>query len=79
MTFVDSVVGIYVDILHNLTHAIAADSVNCLDVAWDVTPFFIVSIKCFFFKCRGEHGAPVSALTISSKTFYIIKYKPSEM
>lgn len=70
MTFVDSVAGIYVEILHSLTHAIAADSVSCFDVACEVTPFFIISMKCFFFKWRGEHGAPVSALTISSKTFY---------
>lgn len=27
------------------------------------------SMKCFFFKCRGEHGAPESAFTISSSTF----------
>lgn len=69
MTLVDSVVGTYVEILHNLTHAIAADSVNCLDVACDVTPFLTVSTKCFFFKWRGEQGAPLSAFTISSKIF----------
>lgn len=69
MTFVDSVVGIYVEILHNFTQAIAADSVNCFDEACDVTPFLIVSMKCFFFRWRGEHGAPLSAFTISSNTF----------
>lgn len=59
----------YVDALQSFTQAIAADSVNCLDDACAPNPRLIPSIKCFFFKCRGEHGAPESAFTISSNTF----------
>lgn len=60
----------YVDALHSFTHAIAADSVNCFDEAWAPRPRLMPSMKCFFFRCLGEHGAPESAFTISSKTFY---------
>lgn len=59
----------YVDALHSFTHAIAADSVNCFDEAWAPRPRLMPSMKCFFLRCRGEHGAPESAFTISSKTF----------
>lgn len=63
----------YVDTLHNLTQAVAADSVNCFDEACAPRPRFMPSMKCFFFKCRGEHGAPESAFTISSRTFCLKK------
>lgn len=59
----------YVDALHNLTQATAADSVNCFEDACGPRPFLMPSINCFFFKWRGEQGAPESALTISSSTF----------
>lgn len=69
VTLLDSAMFMYVDALHNFTQAMAADSVSCFDEAWDPKPFFMPSTKCFFFKWRGEHGAPASAFTISSSTF----------
>lgn len=53
-----------------MTHVTAAASVNCLLVPCGPTARFTESTNCFFFEWRGEHGAPESALTISSKTFY---------
>lgn len=69
VTLFESQMFIYVETLHNLTQAVAADSVSCFDEAWAPNPLLMPSMKCFFFKCRGEHGAPESALTISSRTF----------
>ncbi len=69
VTLLESQMLMYVDTLHNLTQAVAADSVNCFDEACAPNPLLMPSMKCFFFKWRGEHGAPESAFTISSRTF----------
>lgn len=69
VTLLESDILMYVDALQSLTHAMAADSVNCFDEACGPRPFLMPSMNDFFFKWRGEHGAPESALTISSKTF----------
>lgn len=69
MTLFESQILMYVEALHSFTHAIAADSVSCLDEACAPRPRLIPSMKCFFLRWRGEHGAPESAFTISSKTF----------
>lgn len=46
-----------------------AASVNCLLLLWGPRHLLILSIKTFFLLCLGEQGAPLSAFTISSKTF----------
>lgn len=60
----------YVDALQSLTQVTAAASVSCL-LEFPCGPIhrFTASINCFFLLCRGEQGAPLSAFTISSKTF----------
>lgn len=68
-TLFESKLLIYVEALQSLTHVTAAASVHCLLVPWGPIAFLTESINCFFFECLGEHGAPESAFTISSRTF----------
>lgn len=66
----ESKLFIYVDALQSLTQVTTAASVNCLLVPWELTALLTESIKTFFFECLGEQGAPESAFTISSSTFW---------
>ena len=54
--------------MQSLTQVMApASMMDLLELPWDCSDFFTQSMKCFFLRWRGLHGAPESALLISSR------------